>query len=91
MKCACCGADMGGEEDGCVTLIVVLDGASWSYSMPMFYFFFAAFTGFFDFAFLTIFNMKICLLPYKFMLVGLSYLPFIEAPIMFIATEEITR
>src|SRR5215469_5777769 len=42
----------------------------------MFYFFFAAFTGFFAFAFLTIFNMKICLLLYKFMLVGLSYLPF---------------
>jgi len=44
--------------------------------MPMFYFFFAAFTGFFDFAFLTILNMRICLLPYKFMLVDLSYLPF---------------
>src|SRR5215472_424925 len=42
----------------------------------MFYFFFAAFTGFFALAFLTIFNMKICLLLYKFMLVDLSYLPF---------------
>src|SRR5215813_8071504 len=41
-----------------------------------FYFFLAAFTGFFAFAFLTIFNMKICLLIYKFMLVDLSYLPF---------------
>src|SRR5215813_8705878 len=39
-----------------------------------FYFFFAAFTGFFALAFLTIFNMKICLLLYKFMLVDLSYL-----------------
>ena len=44
--------------------------------MPIFYFFFAAFTAFFAFAFLTIFNMKICLLLYKFMLVDLSYLPF---------------
>src|SRR5215469_17156546 len=42
----------------------------------MFYFFFAAFTGFFALAFLTIFNMKICLLLYKFMLVDLSHLPF---------------
>jgi len=42
----------------------------------MFYFFFPAFTGFFAFAFLTIFNMKICLLLYENMLVDLSYLPF---------------
>jgi len=40
----------------------------------MFYFFFTVFTGFFALAFLTIFNMKICLLLYKFMLVDLSYL-----------------
>jgi len=49
-------------------------GASWP--CQMFYFFLAAFTGFFALAFLTIFNMKICLLLYKFMLVDLSYLPF---------------
>jgi len=42
----------------------------------LFYFFFAAFTGFFAFAFLTIFNIKYTLLLYKFMLVDLSYYPF---------------
>jgi len=42
----------------------------------LFYFFFAAFTGFFAFAFLTIFTMKYTLLLYKFMVVDLSYLPF---------------